>query len=222
MSFRTMEDQQRAIRVAALEAEKKKVIGQVYGKYQQMIHCEANERQIIGVIERFAGVDVVPTFDLFETALAENPKEMKNFATQPVERTREQIIEEILTLLASKNGGRDGKFNDFNLRSEEKRMASWTPDALRNRLHEIRTRQRMASTPVPVLKSFVRDAHRDPNNKFPGWPVLPARMVPPGKIQAVDVNADYLNGLVRTDIWQFKRLVRLYGSEQVDARRGLK
>jgi len=50
-----------------------------------------------------------------------------------------------LALLASKNGGRDGKFDSYNLQSEEKRMASWTLDALRIRLAEIKTKQRMST-----------------------------------------------------------------------------
>lgn len=98
-------------------------------------------------------------------------------------------------------------------------MESWSLDALRNRLNEIKTKQHMAAAPVSVLKSFVADAHRD-TNQFAGYPNLPKSMWLDGRTILVD--ADYLNGLVKSDMYQFKRLVRLYGSQQVDSRRGIK
>jgi len=207
-----MEDQQRAIDAAALEAERRKTIAQVYLKHQQMIRCEANDRQIIAVIERFAGVEVVPTFDLFETALAENPSEMQNFAQQSIERTREQIVAEILTLLTSKNEGRDGKFDSFNLRSEEKRMASWTLDALRVRLAEIKTKQRMSTAPVSELKTFIQDAHAD-KRKYVGYPDLPKSIWQDGK--TVTVNATFFKSL---DLFSLRRYTRIYSVEQCNER----
>jgi hypothetical protein len=71
------------------------------------------------------------------------------------------------------------------------------------------------------LKAFVHDAHTD-RRPFPGWPTLPPQLVLPGQIYAINVTAEWLNGLARNDLWQFKRLVKLYGSKQVDFRRGLK
>src|SRR5258708_40305619 len=111
---------------------------------------------IVELTERWAGPDIVPTSELFDSMLDENGKDaLSMLAQQPVERSKEQLREEILTLLASKNGGRDGKYDAYNLKSEEARMKSWSLDALRLRLAEIRAKQRMVSTPVSVLKSFV-------------------------------------------------------------------
>ena len=55
---------------------------------------------------------------------------------------------------------------------------------------------------------------------FPGFPVLPDRMYERGK-GWVEVDAAFLENLIREDMFSFRRLVRLYGSQQVDHRRGL-
>jgi hypothetical protein len=211
MGFRTMEQQQAAINAAQLEQERRKTIELVYGKHQQMIRCLANERLIIEVIERFAG-EVVPSFGIFEDAILENPDEMKNFATQAVEKSKEQITEDILSLLSSKDGGRDGKFNDFNLQSEKSRMASWSLEALRVRLAEIKTKQHMATTPVSVLKAFVSDAHAD-KRKYPGFPELPKQIW--NGTDHVAVNASFFR---RLDAHEVRRYTRLYSVEQVNDR----
>ena len=216
MSFQTQLDQERAIQAAHLELEKKKVIAQVYQKYQQLLRCDANAGLIIEVIERFAGDEAVPSLDLFQTALDLNPDEMKSFAIQPIERTREQIVEEYLRLLAAHS-----RQDAYSLKSEEARLRHLPIEALRQRLSDLKVRQKMASQSVSTVKAIVADAHAD-KSAFPGWPTLPSRLVPQGSIQSVEVNADYLNGLAKTDIWLFKRFVRLYGSEQIDARRGIK
>jgi hypothetical protein len=219
MSFISRSEQQQMLEAAALENAKKALVAFVYQKFPTVIVCEASSRMILELMERWAP-NVIPSPELFMSMLDENGKDaLSMLATQPVERTREQITEEILTLLASKNGGRDGKFDAFNLRSEEKRMASWSLDQLRSRLAEIRNRQRMAPMPVAALKQVVHEAHRD-QSQFPGYSNLPPTMWDGSK--HVKVDADYLNGLARQDIWAFKRLVRLYGSEQIDFRRGLK
>ena len=194
-----------------MEQERRKTIEMVYGKYQKMIRCLANERLIVEVIERFAG-EVVPSFGIFEDAILENPDEMKNFATQPVEKSKEQITEDILSLLASKNGGRDGKFNEFNLQSEKSRMASWSLEALRVRLAEIKAKQHMSTTPVSVLKAFVMDAHTD-KRKYPGFPELP-RQIWNGTAH-VAVNASFFRGL---DAHEIRRYTRLYSDAQVNER----
>jgi hypothetical protein len=212
MSFRTQADQGRAIEAAHVEGERRKTIAQVYQKYQQLVHCEANERKTIEVIERFIGPDVVPTFSLFEDALAENPDEMKNFAQQPVEHTKEQITQEILTLLASKNGGRDGKFDAYNLRSEESRMKSWSLDALRARLNEIKTKQKMAVAPVSVLKTYVAESRRD-TSPYPGFPQMPKEVWQDGK--TVPLNAATIKAM---SSYEIRRLARIYSDRQLNDR----
>jgi hypothetical protein len=215
--------QQEMAEAARMEQAKRDCIAQAYEKYPTLVRCEANERAIIEMILAWTqNPDVLPTIELFQSMLDENGEDaLSVLATQPVERHKQQIIQEILTLLASKNDGRDGKFDSHNLRSEEARMKSWSLDALRTRLNEIKTKQGMSAQPIATLKAFVHDAHTD-RRPFPGWPTLPPQLVLPGSLHATNVTAEWLNILARNDIWQFKRLVKLYGSKQVDFRRGLK
>src|SRR6266513_5667429 len=145
MSFKNAVQQQQAIEAARMEQAKRTCVAAVYATYPTMLQCEANERQILEMVLAWSqNPDVLPTIELFQSMLDENPDAIKTFAMQAIERTKEQIRDEILTLIASKNNGKDGKFDSFNLRSEEKRMESWSLDALRNRLNEIKVRQRMS------------------------------------------------------------------------------
>jgi hypothetical protein len=209
MSFRNLDQQNAAIQAAAYEQAKRDTIAYAYQKHPTLILCDANNRMIIELVERWAGTEVHPSPALFDSMLDENgPDALSMLARQPVERTKEQLIQEILTLLVSKNGGRDGKFDAFNLRSEEKRMASWSLDALRARLNEIRVKQRMAVQPVSDLKQIVRDARPDYNQ----WPQLPKTIWDGSKHVALD--AAYIK---RLDAWEIRRYQRIYGP-QVNAR----
>jgi hypothetical protein len=216
MSFKTLEDQHRAVEAAAWENAKRETIAQVYAKYPAtLIHCQANDQQIIAIITRFAGPDALPSLDLFLSALDENPSALGSLAQQPEAITRQQLTEQIIELLAAKGKGHDA----FTLRQEEKRLAMLPIPALRARLADLQMKAGMAATDVTTLKRIVADAHRD-QSQFPGYSNLPPTMW--DETKHVRVDADYLNELARSDIWQFKKLVRLYGSEQIDVRRGLK
>src|SRR6266404_5586367 len=172
MSFRNVKQQQAAIAAANLENAKKTLVAFVYQKFPTLVQCEANSRMIVELTQFWAGPHIVPTPEAFLSMLDENGEDaLSMLARQPVERTRQQIVSEILSLLASKNDGRDGKFNSFNLRSEEKRMESWSLDALRIRLAEIRTKQGMASKSASELKQIVAEARRD-DRPYPGFPTL--------------------------------------------------
>jgi hypothetical protein len=215
--FRTREDQEAAIRAAHYEIEKRKAIEAVYAKFPLLVRCMANDQEILDIVRLFAGPSVIPSAELFFSALDENPDAMNTLAQQSEAITRRQLTQQIIDLLAAKGKGHD----TFTLRQEEKRLALLSIPALRSRLADLQMKAKMASTDVATLKQFVSHAHRD-HRPFPGWPTLPTRMVPPGEIFAVAVDAEYLNGLLKNDIWQFKRLVKLYGSEQIDSRRGIK
>jgi hypothetical protein len=209
MSFRNIDQQNAAIEAAAHEQAKRNTIAYAYQKHPTLIQCDANNRMIIELVERWAGDEVQPSPALFDSMLDENGKDaLSMLAQQPVERTKEQITQEILTLLASKNGGRDGKYGAYNLRSEETRMKSWSLDALRTRLNEIRTKQKMWMAPVSELKKFISDAH--PNT---GFPAFPRSLFENGVTQKVD--AAYLKAL---DLYSFKRLCRIYSTEAVNQR----
>ncbi len=219
--FTNVHQQQRAVEAARTENAKRETVAAVYAKYPKMVQCEANARKILEDIVYWTQTpEVLPTLDLFEAMLLENPEHIKTYATQSIERTKEQIIEDILSLLESKNGGRDGKFDSYNLRSEEARMKSWSLDALRTRLNDIKTKQRMSTTSVSTLKTFLADAHRD-DQPFPGFPTLPKSLWSTSQGRTINIDAAYLNHIGKHDKYEFLRFVKLYGSAQVDHRRGI-
>jgi hypothetical protein len=178
---------------------------------------------IIELVRDWAGSHAQPSPALFDSMIDENGEEaLKMLAQQPVEKTKQQLIEDILMLIKSKDGGKDGKFDDFSLKNEEKKMASWSLDQLRARLHEVRTRQRMAVAPVSELKAYVKEQHSTPTCGCPrpcGFAALPTSMWSSALGRSVTVDAEYLNHLAKHDKWDFARLVKLYGSHHVDARR---
>jgi len=211
--FKTEQDRERMIQAAALENVKKNLVAFVYQKFPILIVCESNSRMIVELTERWAGPDIVPTPEAFLSMLDENGKDaLSMLAQQPVERTKEQITQEILTLLASKNGGRDGKYDAYNLRSEEARMKSWSLDALRARLSEIRTKQRMVVQPVAALKTFVAESRRD-TSPYPGFPQMPKEVWQDGK--TVPLNALTIKAM---SSYEVRRLARIYSDRQLNAR----
>jgi hypothetical protein len=212
--FKTLEDQQRAVHAAHFQQESARGLEQIFSAFSTLIRCESNTRLITSLCREFMGEDVAPSLDTFRSMVEINPEVMKTLATRAVERTREMLVEDILSLLKAKGIG----YDDFNLRAEENRLKHFSLEALENRLEEIRRKHRMASAPVPILKAIVADAHR--NQGIDGYPALPSSLWDGTK--HVKVDADYLNNLARTDLWQFKKLVRLYGSAQIDRARGIK
>jgi hypothetical protein len=213
--FKTLEDQRKAIEAAALENAKRETVAAVYQRFPLLVRCMGNDKQIIAIIDRWAeNPDLLPSIQLFEAAIEENPQEFASLAQQPEAKTRQQLLEQIIELLAAKGKGHDA----FTLNQEEKRLALLAIPALRARLADLQTKAHMASTPVPILKAIVADTHR--NQSIDGYPALPSSLWDGSR--HVRCDADYLNGLAKTDIWMFKKLVRLYGSAQIDRARGIK
>jgi hypothetical protein len=214
MGFKTQADQSAAIQAAHLESEKRKTIETVYAKFPTFLRCDANDKAIIEIIERFAGVDVVPTADLFMSAYDENQEEViSRMGTRPEAKIRAQLIEDILHLLETRGTSHDA----FSLKTEKTRLENVTTQALHARLSELKVKQQMAGKSVGDLKKIVSDARRE-TRRFPGFSDLPATIVPRGAVQGVRVDSAYLLNLARTDYYEYKMLVRKFGSEQITAR----
>jgi hypothetical protein len=212
--FKTREDQEAAIAAAHCEIEKRKTIEIVYAKFPTFLRCEANDKAIIEIITRWAGPDVIPTADLFMSAMDENKEDVvSRMATQPEAKIRASLIEEILHLLATRGIGHDA----ISLKTEKARLENATTQALHQRLSELKVKQQMASAPVPVLKALVADAHRD-QRKYPGYPDLPTTLVPRGQVQAIRCDSTYLLGLAKKDFYEYKRMVDRFGSAQITDR----
>jgi hypothetical protein len=154
------------------------------------------------------GEDVAPSLDTFRSLVEINPEVMKTLATRAVERTREMLVEDILSLLKAKGIG----YDDFNLRVEENRLKHFSLEALQNRLEEIRRKHRMASAPVPILKAIVADAHAD-KRRYPGYPEMP-RQIWNGTAH-VPLNAAAIKAM---NVFEIRNYSRLYSVEQVNDR----
>lgn len=204
----TKDQQDRAIQAAHFQQAVARGIEQIYAAYPTLMRCDANAKLIVEYVRDFLGDDVAPDLDTFKNLMGLNPDLMSTLVHRAVEVTRQQLIEDILSLLASKDGGRDGKYDQFNLRSEKQRMASWSLDALRARLQEIRTRQQMSTRSVADLKQIVRDGRPET-----GYPALPKQVWTGSGHTLVD--RAFFKSL---DPFELKKYNRLYGTEQVNAR----
>jgi hypothetical protein len=212
--FRDLDEQRDRIQEAAVENGRKETLAAIYAKYPQLIICTANDKAVIRAIQEWVGDTVeilIPSPTYFEAALAENGEEFfKQFATQSIESAREEAISEILRLLKAGGSG----YDEFNLATERTRLQHFTLDAVRVRLADIRTKQKMASLPLGTLKQFVADSRKD-GRKYPGYPDLPPTMWDPEKGQHVAVNSEYLKN---ADGWLLRKWNRLYSVSQVNDR----
>jgi len=206
-------DRSKAVEAAAFKIETDRGLAAIYSKFPLLIPCEANNRALIQACNQYCGGDVAPTVGIFQNILEDNPDLMGQMATRAIDRTRKMLIEDILAILRAKGRSHDS----FSLKTEESRLQHFTVDALRSRLEDLRRAANMATTPVAQLKAMVADSHRV--ESFEGYPILPQAVWDGSK--HVKVDAAYLNGLIHTDLYQFKKMCRLYGSTQVDRRRGV-
>jgi hypothetical protein len=206
MSYKNLEQQQQALEAAKYENAKHQTRIHVYQKYLRVLPCEANDRLISEIIDRWLGgnSDVLHSLTIFEEAIAQNPTDFNSLAKQIESVTCEQLIDQIIDLLATKGKAHD----DFTLKSERTRLKSFTIPALRARLADLQRGAHMAGQSVQQLKQLVADAR-----PVPGYPALPRQLFENG--QTVSVNAAYLKAL---DTYSLKRLCRIYSTEAVNQR----
>jgi hypothetical protein len=96
---------------------------------------------------------VLHSLTIFEEAIAHNPTEYNSLAKQTEEKTAEQLIEQIIDMLAAHGKGHDA----FTSKQERTRLGRFTIPALRTRLADLQTKARMAGHSVTALKAFVAD-----------------------------------------------------------------
>jgi hypothetical protein len=206
MSYKNLEDQQRAVEAAKLENSKKATRLYVYRKWERVLPCEANDRRITEIVDRWLdhNQDILHTPALFEAAIAQNPTDFNSLAKDSAKNISEQLTDQILSLLATK-----GKAHDhFTLKSERTRLSTFTIPMLRERLSDLQRGAHMAGQSIQQLKQLVADAR-----PAPGPPALPRQLFENGV--TVDVNAHYLRGL---DAYSLKRLCRIHGVRAVNQR----
>lgn len=107
------------------------------------------------------------------------------------------------------------RMNEHSLRVERVRMSYWSRAKLRAKLRELIARQDAAKRPVEELKSELKEYRRQEAEatSFNGYPKLLDQIVPPGEVTAVPTG-EFLRKISSTDLWLFKRYVRMYGAEQ--------
>jgi len=103
----------------------------------------------------------------------------------PTEKeTKAELIETILEKIASADGGRDGKFNPANLKSERIRMSYWSVSELTARLNEVVEKQRLqklsagqirqelaASRPQPQVKVLPQEFTQERIHQMPSFEI---------------------------------------------------
>jgi hypothetical protein len=166
--------------------------------------------------------------ELMRTILFENPDAFASLGLQDVSQQREELIDEICALLASANKPNDrgavsgGKYSPADIKTLRANVLQWkSKSELIEYSDDILLKQRMAKQSVGELQQIVKNAQ--PPRRADGMPQLPEHMVLPGEIKARKVDREFLETLMKQDYEFFRnRIVKIYGSNQVDERRGLR
>ena len=139
----------------------------------------------------------------FEFALGNLESRISKQRVPTQTEVKQDLIETILGLIASSNGGRDGKFNSENLKSESIRMSYWSVSELTTRLNEILEKQRLQPKSAGQIRQELA-ASRPTPSKYPGFPDLDKT-----------VTASTIKNL---STFELKKLIRVYSVQQVNAR----
>jgi hypothetical protein len=211
--FKTQEDVNRAQVAAAYENARKRMLEAAYAHNPLWVRCLASDKAIFQIFTDFAGHDVMPTFEMLQTALDVNPDAAKDVAQRSESTTRDILSAEILELLRKHGRGHDS----WTLRSEETRLKAFSIEALYARRDALKSGAALARRPMSELKEMVAGQRQEPSM----YPRLPETMWSSVQGRHIQIDAEYLNHLAANDKYEFVRLVKLYGSKAVDSRRGL-
>ncbi len=126
---------------------------------------------------------------------------------------RQDLLDKIQEKLADPYGRR---MTTFDLKTQMKKFSTFNRMELRAKLAEITRRQELSKKTATELRADNAAYYRAQENQlYPGFPTLASTIVPPGQIQAVSTR-EYLQHLAKHDLYGFKRMIRLYGSQQCD------
>jgi len=210
MSFTTQNDVERRVQAARLEQAKRATVASVYHKFPLIVQCEASGRAILDIIKMFVGSDgsdsILPTYELFMSALDENPQAMESLAVRGEAATRQQLTEDIIAILRNKGKGHD----EHSLRNEARRLAMLPIPELRLRLSTLQANAKMASTPITMLRQMV--AESQPSS---GYPALPTEIWDSAAGKFVRIDAAYIKAAHPAEI---RRLGRIYSVATVNQR----
>lgn len=198
------EVQQRMLEAAKFQNAKASFLIQVYKQHLDYVVCMANDHLLVQIVADYAGDAVIPTLQLFEDAIAYQPELVKDISRQHVAVIHDQVIAEYLDLLEQHS-----RQTPATLRLEKAKMQNMTLLEARERLSALKLRQKMSAQPITELKQIVRDAHEQSY----GYPTLPKSIWQNGGFVAI--TPEYLRSV---DVYELKRLNRIYGIAAVNAR----
>lgn len=206
MSYKNLEQAEAAVAAAKYENAKQQTRIQVYQKYERVLPCDANDRRISDIVDRWTGnnPDVLHSLFLFEEACAANPTEFNSLAKDSENNISAGLTNQIIDLLAAHGKGHD----QWSLNQERTRLKTFTIPMLRARLSDLQTKAHMAGQSMQQLKQVVADAR-----PVPGYPTLPRQLFENGATVTVDAN--YIRHL---DAYSLKRMCRIYSTEAVNQR----
>ena len=198
MGYKNLEQQQQALEAAKYENAKRQTRLHVYQKYLRVLPCDANDKFISEICDRWlvGNPDVLHSLIIFEEAIAQNPSQYNSLAKQPEAKTCEQLIDQIIDMLAAHGKGHDA----FTLKQERTRLSTFSIASLRARLADLQMKAEMAATDVVTLKNLVAESRRP----APQAKVLPAEY-PRERIRSMPPDA-------------IRKLVREYGTSVVNDR----
>jgi hypothetical protein len=129
---------------------------------------------------------------------------------------RESLIAAIIRAMHDPTERRFTKFDEQQLR---KALAYKSRIELMQKLADVTRRQSMAKKTATELRQDLKDIRKAEgfgwNNT--GYPRLAARIVPRGEFRAIPTG-QFLRHIARTDVYELRRMCRLYSSAQVDHR----
>jgi hypothetical protein len=166
--------------------------------------CEAN----LSLFQIFAGANAPLTLQSCEYLMSHT----REVGFNPAYTSREELITELANQLRGQVTKRT--LSDFDFKNEVMRFGTLSIRELRSKLREL---QFKASHPTAQsARDYLKGVRaQEPVNKYPGWPRLLSTYVPKGQVIAVSTR-DYLLHLSKTDIYEFKRMCRLYSVEQIN------
>lgn len=176
------------------------------GRHMDVVDCMANQKEFKEYLD---WADEFTPADL-DFALG-NMLNRVQLATQRIptpEETKAALIEKIIERLQTTNNKHWQA--PHNVQIERAKMQFWSLEQLTARLDEIVRAQTLNALSPEERQKIVVEGRR-----YTGYPQLSKTVVRPGTVRAVPQDAAYLRSL---DPFDLKRLCRLYGAEQVNAR----
>ncbi len=140
-----------------------------------------------------------------------NPPQGWNLPLISLDKRREQLITEIIEL------EQEYRISDHQLRQNKiKYESTYSLAQLRAQLVEILLKREWAKKTPDQIRAGLKELRSEGlDNRYPNYPRLLREIVPPGQVFAVPTRS-YLMELAKSDIFTFKKFVRLYSLQQIN------